>query len=423
MTCDIPNAYIQAMRPPVKKGEDRVIMKITGSMVDLLLEIDPIGYDGFVVIEKGKRVVYVEVQRAIYGHLESSLLWYKKFRGDLESAGFKFNPYDPCVANRVVRGKQHTIRFHVDDVMSSHVDPKVNDEFLDWCNMKYGEHGKVKATRGKIHVFLGVTYDFSEEGFLKLRMEDYVNKMVSISPGNCVRMMWLRLQQATILWRRGKGAPLDKVRHEEFHSMVARGLFLSKRARPDIQPVIAVLATRVSKPNESDWGKLVRFLKYLNGTKGLYLRLSVENLNVMKWSIDASFGVHADFKSHTGGTMSMGEGAIISTSKKQKLNTRSSTEAELVAVDDVITMVLWTKMFLSAQGYDVTRNIIYQDNKSAILLEKNGRQSAGKRSRAINLRYFFVTDQVEKGNVMIEYCPTDDMISDFMTKPLQARSS
>ena len=201
--------------------------------------------------------------------------------------------------------------------------------------------------------------------------------------------------------------------------MVARGLFLSKRARPDIQPVIAVLATRVSKPNESDWGKLVRFLKYLNGTKGLYLRLSVENLNVMKWSIDASFGVHADFKSHTGGTMSMGEGAIISTSKKQKLNTRSSTEAELVAVDDVITMVLWTKMFLSAQGYDVTRNIIYQDNKSAILLEKNGRQSAGKRSRAINLRYFFVTDQVEKGNVMIEYCPTDDMISDFMTKPLQ----
>ena len=70
MTCDIPNAYIQAMRPPVKKGEDRVIMKITGSMVDLLLEIDPIGYDGFVVIEKGKRVVYVEVQRAYMGILK-----------------------------------------------------------------------------------------------------------------------------------------------------------------------------------------------------------------------------------------------------------------------------------------------------------------------------------------------------------------
>jgi hypothetical protein len=74
---------------------------------------------------------------------------------------------------------------------------------------------------------------------------------------------------------------------------------------------------------------------------------------------------------------------------------------------------------MEAQGYSIERNVLYQDNKSAILLETNGQRSAGKRSRHLNIRYFFMADQVEKGNVIIEYCPTASMTGDFMTKPLQ----
>ena len=69
----------------------------------------------------------------------------------------------------------------------------------------------------------------------------------------------------------------------------------------------------------------------------------------------------------------------------------------------------------------MTKNILYQDNKNSILLKTNGRKSVGKRSRHLNVRYFFVTDQVEKGNLEIEYCPTDKMIGDFMTKPTQGK--
>ena len=69
--------------------------------------------------------------------------------------------------------------------------------------------------------------------------------------------------------------------------------------------------------------------------------------------------------------------------------------------------------------YVVEKNILYQDNKSTILLEENGKRSSGKRTRALNVRYFFMTDQIERGNVVVEYCPTDDMIADFMSKPLQ----
>ena len=117
--------------------------------------------------------------------------------------------------------------------------------------------------------------------------------------------------------------------------------------------------------------------------------------------------------------MTMGSGGMQIMSKKQKLNSRSSTEAKIIGVDDAATQVLWTRLFMEAQGYPIDKNILYQDNKSSILLETNGRVSAGKRSRAINIRFFFMTDQVEKGNVSIEYMPTDDMWADFMTKPLQ----
>ena len=70
-------------------------------------------------------------------------------------------------------------------------------------------------------------------------------------------------------------------------------------------------------------------------------------------------------------------------------------------------------------GYKIDKNILYQDNKSAILLEEKGRKSCGKRNCALNVRYFFVTDQVEKGNMEIKHCPSENMIGDFFTKPLQ----
>ena len=88
--------------------------------------------------------------------VDSALLCLSMFKKDLEGIGFKFNPYDPCVANRIVEGKQHTVRFHVDDLMSSHVDSRVNDQFLVWLNKKHGHYGEVVATRGKVHDYLGM---------------------------------------------------------------------------------------------------------------------------------------------------------------------------------------------------------------------------------------------------------------------------
>ena len=117
--------------------------------------------------------------------------------------------------------------------------------------------------------------------------------------------------------------------------------------------------------------------------------------------------------------MTLGKGMIQCISHKQKLNTLSSTEAELAGANDVLSHLLWTKNFMEAQGYKAEQTILNQDNTSAILLKKNGRESSGKNSRHINIRFFFIKDRIKNGDLEVNYCPTDDMIADYMTKPLQ----
>jgi hypothetical protein len=160
-------------------------------------------------------------------------------------------------------------------------------------------------------------------------------------------------------------------------------------------------------------------MRYIRGTRTMPLVLSANGSGIMKWWVDASFAVHPNMRGHSGGGVSLGRGFPIVSSTKQKLNTRSSTEAEIVGVDDFMPAVCWTRYFMMAQGYGVQDNILYQDNKSSILLEKNGKASSSKRTKHINIRYFFITDRVSKEEVSIVWCPTEDMILDYATKPLQ----
>ena len=108
--------------------------------------------------------------------------------------------------------------------------------------------------------------------------------------------------------------------------------------------------------------------------------------------VDAVFAVHKDMRIHTGGFVTMGTGGAYVQYSKQKLNTKSSTDAKLVGVDDVLTQGIWTQYFLKEQGYILHNNVIYQDNQSAIRLENNGRRLISKRTRHIHIRYYFITD-------------------------------
>ena len=144
----------------------------------------------------------------------------------------------------------------------------------------------------------------------------------------------------------------------------------------------------------------------------------VYNLHTLTWWVDASYTVHWDSRSHTGMVMSMGLGAVMSGSWRQKLNTRSSSKAELVGIDDALRYIMWGKYFIQSQGYEVKNKILMQDKKSTILLAKNVRFSSSKRTKHINNRYFMIKDKIGKGEISIQYCPTGDMWADINTKAL-----
>jgi hypothetical protein len=134
---------------------------------------------------------------------------------------------------------------------------------------------------------------------------------------------------------------------------------------------------------KNDYKKLGRCMKCLHGPINLPLTMEVNDLSLIKWWVDASYGVHPNMQSHTGATMSLGKGAIYLRSTRQKLNTKSLTEAELVGVDNLMPHILWTQYFLEAQGYKVEDSKIFQDNQSTILLAKKGQGSSSKQTRDI----------------------------------------
>jgi hypothetical protein len=289
---------------------------------------------------------------------------------------------------------------------------------LSLFSHEYGKEAPLTITRGKVHEYLGMTIDYSIRGKVKITMLDYIQNMLDELPADMDGES--ATPAANHLFQVNEEAEkLDEDDAQLFHHHVAKLLFLCKRARPDTQTAVAFLCTRVKDPDIDDYKKLVRTMRYLRGTQYIPLTLEADNLHIVKWWVDASYAVHPDMKSHTGGTMTLGKGTVYGTSTRQKLNTKSSTEAELVGVNDVMPQVLWTRYFLEAQGYGVNDSIIYQDNQSAMLLEKNGRGSSSKRTRHINIRYFFVADQIAADEVKVAYCPTGDMLADFFTKPLQ----
>ena len=147
--------------------------------------------------------------------------------------------------------------------------------------------------------------------------------------------------------------------------------------------------------------------------------VGARDLKTLLCWIDAAYAVYPNMRGQTGGMMSFGTGVIHGRSSKQKLNSKSSTESEIIAVSEYLPFHIWVKNFLKYQGYEVNDNIVFQDNQSAIRLKTNGRNSCTGNSRHIDIRYFFVKDRVDKEEFRIEYRKTEDMIADFFTKPLQ----
>lgn len=203
-----------------------------------------------------------------------------------------------------------------------------------------------------------------------------------------------------------------------FHSVSAKLLFIIKIVRPNFKITASFLTKRVSKSDDDEWEKLRRVLIFCKNVIDGVRIIGSTNLEDTFTCINPAYAVHTDMRSHTDGCMSLDIGTIHNKAAVQKLNTKSSTESEIIRVSKYLLYNIWMINFIAAQGYKIKNNIVYQDNQSGIKIDKNGRTSCMGNSRHINLRYFFVTDRVKKKAVDIRYCPTEIILSDFLTKAL-----
>jgi hypothetical protein len=277
--------------------------------------------------------------------------------------------------------------------------------------------GAMTVSRGKIHKYLGMTLDYSVPGQVKITMLNYVDEILAAFDKAEPQGGGTKTSAAPdSLFKADEDCEkLAQAKAVELHNLVAKTLYATKQARSDTCTAIAFLTTRVREPDKENWTKLVHLMRYIRGTRTMPLILSANGSGILKWWVDASFAVHPHMRGHSGGGLSLGCGFPIISSTKQKLNTRSSTETEIVGADDFMPSICWIRYFMKAQGYGVKDNVLFQDNKSSILLEKNGKASSSKRTKHINIRYFFITDRVKNEEVSVVWCPTGDMIGDFAT--------
>ncbi len=275
------------------------------------------------------------------------------------------------------KGDQLTVVWHVDDLIRLCVDDFKLTKFSCYLAKIYGP--KLSMHTGRKHNYLGVDLEFNEDGTLDVSMFKYLDDVISDFPETISGQAATPVADYLFDVRdKNEARKLEEEWALAFHHMVAQLLFMSAGARRDIQTVVAFLTTRVKRPNKDNWGKLKQVLKYLNGTRYLKLKLSVDSLVMLKWYVDGPHNVHWDSKGHGGAVFTLGKGAISSYSRKVKVNTRSLTERKLITADMCMPEMLWSLYFIQAQRYKVECVGMYQDNISMQLLMKNRKSPAGR---------------------------------------------
>jgi hypothetical protein len=415
---DVPGAYLHAKIPDDKFA----ILKIEGEFVDIMCEVNP-EYKDDVRCENGKKFLYVQILAALYGMIESALLWYTLYTEVLHKEGFEINPYDRCVANKLINGKQCTIGWYVDDNILSHVEKTVVDSVIDKIE---GYFPGLVVERGKDLNFLGMEIGFFEKGKLTLGLVPYISGMIeeleealAIYAENLDRdyphpaAKWLFTVKPDT-------EELNEAKADIFRKFVAKLIWVMKRGRPDVEPTVSFLSTRVKAPDKDDWHKFKRLMCWIKKTKTDVRIIGADDLLNMIVMIDSAHAVHNDMRGHTGGVTSFGTGIVDQKSSKQKMNTRSSTETEHVGTSEYLPKPVFFELFMGAQGYK-PHTILAKDNESEIRMLVNGKASCTSNSKHVAIKYFWCTDRIKQGNISVRHCPTEKMVADYMSKPLQGK--
>jgi hypothetical protein len=328
----------------------------------------------------------------------------------LATIGYRQNKKEPCVFHKMMEGKLIRMAFHVDDGKIS-APTRLMERVIAEIN---GVLPLSKVQRGPTLHYLGMRICQSP-GVVTVDMIEYTRDCIKFF-GPCGEFD--TPATGNLFVNDPDCRELDAEGKSIFHTGTAKLLFMSKRTRADIELPVNVLTSRVAKPNESDWHKLCRVYGYLarNIYYGVKFTKPLGSTTIEAWA-DASYLVHDDAKSRTGGVIKINGGVVAVMSSKQKIVTKSSSEAELVALGELVSSVLGIREFVSCEDITLPATTVNEDNKACMDLVAAGK-STSSRTKHIRMRYFFVKQHVTSGEIVLRWCETAEMLADFLRKPL-----
>jgi hypothetical protein len=209
--------------------------------------------------------------------------------------------------------------------------------------------------------------------------------------------------------------PTDK---KKYLSLLMTLMYLARFTRPDILMPLSFLASKCSKPTQEDFSKLMRILRYTSGTKKDGLTFLAKTPFQPSIAADASHLLYDSGHGQKALIISNGSAPVGFKCSKISMITRSSSESELVALEDASTYGVWYNQLLEFLGVKTNKpTTIYQDNKSTIIMAIQG--GSFKRTKHLIGRQNFVRERVQNGDIVLAYLPTKDMPADILTKPVK----
>ena len=416
-TVDIKNAYLSA-----DLSSEGLVLVLDATVAAEYLKLRP---DAAQYLS-GKGELYCLLSKALYGTVEGAKAWYSDTADFLKHSGFIPNSSDPCVFSADIDGTQVTTGVYVDDLLTTCESEELIDCFHQALLEEYAEVSFSKETKLD---YLGMVIDSISKDFVEVSVPSYVQ---SVTDDLDVKDSETSDSPAAVdlLSTKPNDAVLGGDEKDKFHTVVAKILYLAKHARPDLLLASTFLCTRVQCPGKDDWKKLKRTGRYLSGSKDLFLRTGSDCVDVSSSKestvsvsvyVDASLAVHDTMRSHTGAIISIGGVPIFYKSSKQGLNANSSTQAEIIGTSQILPQAVSTAEFIKEQMDRKVSVNFYEDNKSTIAMMKNGKPKA-ENTRHINIRYFLIHDYMERGEIDLQYVPTNEQHGDYFTKPLQGQS-
>ena len=407
---DIPTAYLNAQL----EDDKRHLMKFPRYLAQLLVLADSTAKDFL----QQDGTILVEIVRALYGLPESAKRWNSHFTSVLTSGGYVQCDSEPCLFKKgEINDKYWSIvTIYVDDCLHTYKGAKMRDEL-------YGTLAKAKLPAPTVQQltyklpisYLGMLIQRKDD-HLTLSQPGYINDLLTKYPP-AKRFKTPCTEDIFKPPLSELETPLINI--TIFLSMLMQLMFLATRTRPDILTAVCALATKCKEPRAADEVRLHRVIGYLAEYKDLELHCKVTDLQLHAY-FDAGWACHTDMKGHSGMVLTMGHFGfpILYKSQKQKVVTRSSTEAELVCMYSGVDLALCYRRIGQFMGIpDKAPLPVYQDNTSSMKIATMGHGSSTSNTKFMDLKFQWLKQHIDSKVIVLHYLTTHDMIADFFASP------